>query len=68
MNEKKNYSLLVRVHQLVILVLFVFSLFVKEEIKKIFWIIIAGLALSLLIQSRIYHARAGSFGDKQKQF
>lgn len=68
MNEKKNYSLLVRVHQLVILVLFVFSLFVKEEIKKIFWIVMAGLALSLVIQSRIYNLRAGPFGGKQKQF
>lgn len=67
MNEKKNYTLLVRIHQLVILVLFVFSLFVKEEIKKVFWLIIGSAVLSLMIQAFIYGARPGSFG-RPKQF
>jgi hypothetical protein len=68
MNEKKNYTFLVRMHQLVILVLFVFSLFVKEEIKKVFWLIIGSAALSLVIQTFVYRARPGSYGSKQKQF
>lgn len=67
MNQKKNYTLIVRIHQLLIGVLFIFSLFVKEDIKKVFWLIIATAALSLIIQSHVYDAKAGLTGDKVKK-
>jgi hypothetical protein len=63
MNEKKNDAV-VRIHQAVILILFVFSLFVKEEVKKFFWLIIGCAALSLTIQSFFFTSKADSFRDE----
>ena len=63
MNQKKNDAI-VRIHQAVILILFVFSLFVKEEVKKFFWLIIGCAALSLTIQSFFYRAKGDSFRDE----
>ena len=54
MNSKQNWKLITRIHQLLILVLLVFSLFVKPEVKKVFWLIIAGAVLSLMIQMLLY--------------
>jgi hypothetical protein len=62
MNEKKNEAI-VRIHQAVILILFVFSLFVKEEVKIFFWLIIGGAVLSLTIQS-FYRTKADGFRDE----
>ena len=64
MNKNENAKLLIRLHQLIILVLFVFSLFVKPEVKKIFWIVIGAVSLSLIIQEMLYRADPGLFGDK----
>jgi hypothetical protein len=64
MNKDENAKFLIRLHQVIILVLFVFSLFVKPEVKKFFWMIIAGGAISLLIQEMLYRADPGLFGDK----
>ncbi|MFL5740261.1 MAG: hypothetical protein ACJ75B_08585 [Flavisolibacter sp.] len=63
MNEKKN-DLVVRIHQAVILILFVFSLFVKEEVKKFFWLIIGTAVISLMIQSFVYRTKQNSIGDE----
>jgi phosphoglycerol transferase MdoB-like AlkP superfamily enzyme len=64
MNKTENARFLIRLHQVIIMVLFVFSLFVKPEVKKFFWMIIAAGALSLLIQELLYRADPGLFGDK----
>ncbi|MFL5811911.1 MAG: hypothetical protein ACJ749_20475 [Flavisolibacter sp.] len=64
MNKNENAKFLIRLHQVIILVLFVFSLFVKPEVKKFFWMIIAGGAISLIIQEMLYRADPGLFGDK----
>jgi hypothetical protein len=64
MNSKQNWKLITRIHQLLILVLLVFSLFVKPEVKKVFWLIIAGAVLSLMIQMLLYGVKEDSFGDK----
>jgi diacylglycerol kinase len=64
MNSKQNWNLITRIHQLLILVLLVFSLFVKPEVKKVFWLIIAGAVLSLLIQGFLYGVKEDSFRDK----
>ena len=61
MNEKKNDAV-VRIHQAVILILFVFSLFVKEEVKIFFWMIIGGAVLSLIIQS--FFSKADAYRDE----
>jgi len=64
MNRNENAKLLIRLHQVIILVLFVFSLFVKPEVKKFFWIVIAGASLSLVVQEMLYRTDPGLFGDK----
>jgi hypothetical protein len=51
-------------NEVIILVLFVFSLFVKPEVKKFFWIVIGAVSLSLVIQEILYRADPGLFGDK----
>jgi len=67
MNKNENAKFLIRLHQVIILVLFVFSLFVKPEVKKFFWMIIAGGAVSLIIQEMLYRADPGLFGDKMNE-
>ncbi|MGZ8537209.1 MAG: hypothetical protein ACXWV9_03050 [Flavisolibacter sp.] len=64
MNKNENAKFLIRLHQVIILVLFVFSLFVKPEVKKFFWIVIGCVSLSLLIQEMLYRADPRLFGDK----
>jgi multisubunit Na+/H+ antiporter MnhG subunit len=66
MNQRKN-ALLIRIHQAVIVIFFVFSLFVKEEVKIFFWLIIAAAALSLLIQARINGSRPDWYEDEVKK-
>ena len=65
--EKKNDTTLIRIHQAVILVVFVFSLFVKEEVKKYFWLFIGAMLLSLMIQVFLSGSGPGLFQDKVKK-
>ena len=67
MKEKKYWSPIIRIHHAVILVVFVFSLFVKPEVKKIFWLIIATGMLSLLIQFFLHNVKSSSYNDKVKK-
>jgi hypothetical protein len=67
MNKNENAKLLIRLHQVIILVLFVFSLFVKPEVKKFFWMVIGAVSLSLIIQELLYRADPGLFGDKVEE-
>lgn len=57
MNESKNHMVIIRIHQLLLMVLLVFSLFVKEEVKKGFWLAIGLLVLSLLVQVFLHGAK-----------
>ena len=67
MNKNENAKFLIRLHQVIILVLFVFSLFVKPEVKKFFWMVIGAVSLSLVIQEMMYRADPGLFGDKMDE-
>jgi diacylglycerol kinase len=64
MNKIQNWTLIIRIHQLLILVLLVFSLFVKPEVKKVFWLIMGGAILSLLIQVFLFNMKQDSYKDK----
>lgn len=64
MEQKENGNLVIRLHQFVILVLLVFSLFVKPEVKKVFWLIIGTAVISLLIQVILFGVKPDSFGNK----
>jgi hypothetical protein len=65
--EKRNDTTLIRIHQAMILVVFIFSLFVKEEVKKFFWLFIGVMVLSLMIQTMLSRSRTGLFRDKVKK-
>lgn len=65
--EKRNYSVLIRIHQGLILLLFTFSLFVKADVKKFFWMTMGILVISLLIQVILYSIRPGAFADKMEE-
>ena len=65
--EKKNDTTLIRIHQAAILVVFVFSLFVKEEVKKYFWLFIGVMLLSLMIQVFMTRSGEGFSHDKIKK-
>jgi len=65
--EKKNDTTLIRIHQATILVVFVFSLFVKEEVKKYFWLFIGTMLLSLMIQVLLSRSGSHLFQDKLKK-
>jgi len=64
---KANYRLVVRIHQIIILITVLSYLFLNKALQKISLTILAVAAISLVIQVFIYSIKPDAFGDKTKE-
>ena len=64
---KANYRLVVRIHQIIILITALSYFFLNKTLQKISLTILAVAAISLVIQFFIYSIKPDAFGNKTKK-